>query len=513
MRDKEHVNIRWGMILSYLGLVVSVLGTLLTTNRVLEYIGDYNYGLYSFVGSVTSWLTIVTAALNASFVRFSAIEANEKNGDTSNTNTVYLKLFLIFDAVILCSSAAVLLCLYLQKIRIGQYSWEDSRCLYELFALSVLNIVITIPTTIYSLYITFKKEFIFARILAIGVSVMNYVGHLVLAYFTRSVISIAVFTVAITVVSAVFNYVFCHDHLDFRLGKVLLRDNRQKIKAIILFSGIIVFNTIVDQINSNVDKTILGFMKMPEAVTVYQLGYSFVAYLISMSVAISGVYVPTVNELVVQNKDDAVNALYLKVSKLQLLVMSLVAFAFVACGKDFVLWWVGPNRIDAYYVGAILMVLNICPLSINASIEIQRARNKHLFRAIVYFVFALLNVILSILFMGLFEGKNKIYGCVIGTVIATVGSHWVSMNLFNKIKMKLPVGRYFSEMGKVSAAGILGVAATYIVKSRALMTVDSYLLRFFIEGGIFVFVYGMIVALWNRKAVAAYLRRRSKNAD
>ena len=53
---KDNKNIKFGVILSYVGMAVSIVGTLLVSNRVLNYIGDYNYGLYSFVNSITTWL-------------------------------------------------------------------------------------------------------------------------------------------------------------------------------------------------------------------------------------------------------------------------------------------------------------------------------------------------------------------------------------------------------------------------------------------------------------------------
>ena len=76
----DRKNIKFGVILSFVSLGVSIIGTLFITNRVLNYIGDYNYGLYSFVNSITSWLSIVSAALSASFLRFATSESKKIKG-------------------------------------------------------------------------------------------------------------------------------------------------------------------------------------------------------------------------------------------------------------------------------------------------------------------------------------------------------------------------------------------------------------------------------------------------
>ena len=88
-------NIKLGAILSYVAMLISILGALFITNRVLNYIGDYNYGLYSFVNSITSWLTVLSSALASSFLRFQTIESKKNKESTSKTNGLYFELLLI----------------------------------------------------------------------------------------------------------------------------------------------------------------------------------------------------------------------------------------------------------------------------------------------------------------------------------------------------------------------------------------------------------------------------------
>ena len=51
---------------------------------------------------------------------------------------------------------------------------------------------------------------------------------------------------------------------------------------------------------------------------------------------------------------------------------------------------------NAYYVALLLIIPVTVPLIQNLGIEIQRAKNKHKFRSIVYFLIAIGNVLISI---------------------------------------------------------------------------------------------------------------------
>ena len=482
-------NIKMGVVLSYIGMFVSIFGALFVTNRVLNYIGDYNYGLYSFVNSITSWLTIVSSALASSFLKFTTVESKENNGDTSRTNSLYFKLLLYLGVGILVIGLSTIGILYGCKISLGKYDWEDSKLMYALFALSIFNISLTMPTCVYSLYIHFKNKFVFGKVLSIATTIINFVGHLLIAYFTHNIIFIAIFTIVMTLSTFGMNFWFSKKSLNIKFAKASIKENKVLIGSIIAFSSILLFNTIVDQVNTNVDKTLLGIFSIPEDVAIYQVGQQFGTYMMTMSVAVSGVFAPTLHHLVVNKNQNEINRLYLKISRAQTIILCAVAFGFLTCGYDFVLWWLGPNRINVFYVGAILLLVNLCPLTLNSSIEIQRAENKHKFRAFVYFGAAILNVLLSIAFLFLLPQEKAIFACLIGTVITKIGSHWIAMNIYNKKEIKLPVGKYMFTLLSHIILGFFGFIIVWRLRELLLKEIDSDLLKFICEGCIFVVIY------------------------
>ena len=506
---KERKNVKFGIILSYVNLAVSIIGSFFISNRVLFLIGDHNYGLFSFVNSITVWLTVISAALNSSFVRFSTIDAKEKEGDSSRINTIYFKLFAILGLAVLVLGLSTIAALYFTNTNFGKYDAEESKFIYILFALSIVNISLTIPSTLFNLFVLYKQRFIFDKLLTILLSVANFTGHILIAYFTRNVIYIAAYTIFITIVTFLFNFVYARKRIGMKFAKASLKENKLLLRQIVIFSGILVFNAIVDQINANVDKTLLGFFSIPEDVTIYQFGQQFNVYLVSMSIAVSSVFTPRIHDLIANDKQDEVNKLYLKVSKAQTIVMCLITFGFAACGYDFITIWIGASRINVYYVGLILMAIDICPLTLNSSIEIQRAKNKHLFRAIAYFAVAVGNIGLSILFLHLFPDDMKVFACLLGSVIARICSHWIAINLYNKKVIGLPVGRYMINLAIYFISSAIISGGILLLRFYVLSpVVSSSAILFIITGFIFVVLYGVFALILDRKFILQFIKRR-----
>lgn len=500
-------NIKMGVILSYVALGISIIGSLFITNRVLNLIGDYNYGLYSFVNSITSWLTVVSSALTASFLRFTILESHNNCDDVGKTNTIYFKLLLILGLIVFVIGIGLIIALYFSHICIGKYNWEDSKLMYFLFALSVFNIGLSMPTSIFSLYINYKKKFVFGKLLNIFIILFNFLGHFLIAYFTKNIVIIGAFTIVVTIMTFLINFIYCKKNLNISFAKATIKDNKSLTFAIIVFSSILLLNTIVDEVNTNVDKTLLGFFSIPENVTKYQMAQQLAGYFTTMSIAVSGVFAPSMHELVANNDKNEINNLYFKISKLQIVILCCVAFGFLTCGKNFILWWLGESRIDSYYVGVVLMIVGLGPLTMNASIEIQRAMNKHKFRALIYLVFAIVNVGFSVLFLIIFDSKYAIYACLLGTIISRVGSHWIAMNIYNKKVIKLPIGKYLLNLLIYIFIGVGCFFVVYIFNRVFIYSIESYLFRFLIQGFIFAFIYLLICFVINKRTVLNYVKQ------
>ena len=490
-------------------MAISIIGTLFVSNKVLFLIGDYNYGLWSFVCSITSWLTVVSSALTSSYLRFATREAVDRNGDTSRTNGVFLSMLFILGLVIFVLGSIIVLFLQLNKIPFASYSWEDSQILYILFFISIIDVSVGMPTCIYLLILNYNKKFVVVKLTSLFISIANPIFNYIIARFTGSIIVLSINTVASTLSVFIIEYVFVRKVMKCSVHFASLRKNKVIVYSIIAFSSILLLNSIVDQIDSSIDRTLLGIMSVPENVTIYHFGQQFCTYLFAMSLAVSGVFSPSFHKLVAEGKRDEVNNLFLKISEIQTIVLTLVAFGFLSCGKDFIIMWLGKEREEVFKVGVVLMMIELCPLSMNSSIEIQRASDKHKFRAFVYFFVAIVNLVLSIMFLKIFPSEYAIDACLLGSIIARMLSHWLLMNIYNSRVIKLPVKEYLLFLFKYISAGIFSSLVSLLLKKYLLINVPSILIRFLIEGGTFTLLFLSLVVLLDGKKLKAFLKERA----
>jgi O-antigen/teichoic acid export membrane protein len=97
------------------------------------------------------------------------------------------------------------------------------------------------------------------------------------------------------------------------------------------------------------------------------------------------------------------------------------------------------------------MVPAICPLIQNTGINIQRAKNKHKFRSIIYFFMAILNVILSVLLCQKYAG----IGSAIGTAISFIVANGLIMNIYYDKKIGIDIPRFWKNILRVSVGLII----------------------------------------------------------
>lgn len=481
----EGLNLRLGVILSYVILAVQMIGNIFVTPHMLNAIGDSNYGLYSFVTSITNWMTVITAALASAYVRFATIEKKEA-GTEKRVTSIFVTIFGLFSIVLFLLGCLILTILYFSGFTLDNYTPEQNDVLYVLFFLSCLNVAVTIFFNSFNLQLTFIRKFVWLRISSLFVALGTVLANLIVPLFTDSIIVLVIVYVCLTLVNGVLVVLVIFKNNWIKIGRVSLKENSALVRQIVVFSSFVLFNSVVDQINSNMDKTILGLLVDSSAVTIYQLSHTFNASLTTMSTAISSVFVPKINQLIVQDNRDELNRLFLKVSYIQLFVLCFIIGGFFACGNDFVLLWLGSKRIAVFQYACALTGMALVPLSVNLGIEIQRGMNKHKFRAILYFVLALVNVAVSVGLVYLLPEGYEIWGCIVGTAFSNIVGVWVILNIYNWKVIGLPMGTYF-----LSCLQMIGLTALCIIPSLAigsLVNFDAFA-SFLLEGVIFICIF------------------------
>lgn len=331
-----------------------------------------------------------------------------------------------------------------------------------IFLLSV-SMGISFPTSVFTNIITAHEKFVFQKLVNMIRTVANPIIMLPLLIMGVKSVGMVVVSVIITVSADIVFTVYClvylkvgfkFKHLDIRL-----------LKEIAVFSFYIAINSIIDQINWNVDKLLLGRFAGTIGVAVYGVASQLNTFYIQFSTSVSSVFTPRIYRLIAEKqKGSAIDDIFSRVGRIQFLILALICTGFIWFGKPFVRFWAGDEYSEAYYITMLLIVPAIVPLIQNIGIEIQRAYNKHKVRSLVYSVMAVGNLLISIPLCKLYGGT----GCAIGTAISLILANGFFMNIYYHKALNINIIHFWKEilcmMKGLIVPCIVGIGIAYIDK-------------------------------------------------
>ncbi|MHB9941097.1 teichoic acid transporter [Clostridium sporogenes] len=433
-------QLKAGAILSYISLFLNTIISLVYTPFMLRMMGQSEYGLYSLTASIVGYLTILDFGFGNAIVRYTAKyrALNDKEKEY-NLNGMFIVIYTMIGII----TTIIGFILYLNtgklfSVKMTPLEIEKAKVLMLLLA---FNLAVSFPLGIFSSIITAYEEFVFSKvinIIRIIISPCIMIPLLILGY--RS-IGMVVVTTILNICILLINMWYCLTKL-----KVKLYFNNfdfSLLREIIGYSFYIFLNIIVDKINWSADQFILGTVAGTVAVAVYSVAAQINTYYLSFSTAISGVFLPKLTAMVTRKASDKeLSDLFIKIGRIQYVIMAYILCEFLLLGQDFVNIWAGKDYSSAYYIAAILIIPVTVPLIQNLGISLLQAQNKQKFRSIVYTLIAVLNIIISIPLAKIYGG----IGSAIGTSIALILGNIVVMNIYYYKQIHINIPKFWKEI-------------------------------------------------------------------
>lgn len=424
-----------GVVLSYSSELIKILTMLLYTPIMLRLLGQSEYGLYQLVHSVVSYLGLLSLGFTASYIRYySKFKVEGKQEEISKLNGMFMTFFLIIAGIALtCGAIMVTNIEAIFKTGLSDSEYPIARVL---MVLMIINLAITFPNSVFTCITSAHEKFFFQRLLIILQNILNPFLTLPLLILGYGSIGMVLITTFLTLAQFIANICF----VKFRLKEKFIYKgfNFSLLKDIWRFTFFIFLNQIIDQINWSVDRFLLGRMIGTTTVAVYGLGAQINTMYLQLSSSISSVFVPKVNSIVANDNDNhQLSLLFTRIGRIQFMVLSLILSGFIFLGKPFMKIWGGEGYEESYYVALFLIIPVTVPLIQNLGIEIQRAKNKHQARAIVYFFIAIGNIFLSIPLIKLMGAT----GAAVGTAISLFVGNIMFMNWYyhKRIGIEIPM--------------------------------------------------------------------------
>lgn len=478
-------QLKAGVILSYISEGITVLVGLIYTPVMLRLLGQSEYGLYQLASSVISYLGLLSLGFGGSYVRYySRYKAVNDSIGIEKLNGMFMTIFIVIG--IISALAGSVLIANVENIFSESLTADEVSTARVLMTLMIFNLAISFPGSVFSSHITANEQYIFQRVVLILRNILNPFLTLPLLLMGYKSIAVVFIQTVLSVSAFAANMVFCKRKL--KMSFDFTRFDGKFLKELFMFSFWIFLNQIIDQVNNQLDKFILGIYSGTISVAIYGVANQIFIMYITFSTSISAVFTPRVNRMVAQrNNNNELTDLFIKVGRIQFILLFLTVSGFVVFGKFFINFWAGEGYEDAYIIGLLLIIPGTVPWIQNLGIEIQRAKNKHQLRSIIYLLMAVINVVLSI---PLAQRYGAI-GAALGTCISYIVGNGIAMNIVYQTKIGINVISFWRSILSFVPGLIMPIAMAVLIIN--FVSFDS-LLEFCIWIIIYIITY--IISMW-----------------
>lgn len=482
---KSSKEIKIGAILSYVIIIANMLIGILYTPILTEKLGQSEYGLYSLVTSIISYLTILDFGFGNAIIIYTT--RYRTNNEKEKQEKLHGMFFLIYTIIgVIAGIIGAVIWANADKMFANSMTPEEIDKAKILLGILTFNLIVTFPLSVFSSIITAYEKFVFAKILNLARIILNPIIMIILLNIGYKSVALVILTTVLNITTLILNYLYCRKKLKIKLkfGKL----DFSLLKEIIAYSVWVFLNSIMDKINLSLDQFILGVYAGTAAVAVYSIAGNLNQMYINFSTAISGVLLPRVTEMEEKKATDKeFTDIFIKTGRMQFIIMALIISGFVLFGREFInILWVGPEYDQSYFIACVLMIPCTVPLIQNVGLNILQAKNKYKFRVIVLFAFAILNVIVSIILAQIYGG----IGAAIGTAISVILGQIIFMNIFYYKKIKLDIPLFWKNIFKMSIPMLIAIVIAIIIKQ--VWTINSSLILI-IQIVIYTTIYGILV--------------------
>lgn len=474
-----------GAVLGYLNIIVKNLVNLVYTPMLLAFVGQADYGVYQTANSFVFSLTLLTFGFSEAYIRFYTQEkAKGDECDIRRLNGMYLMLYIVVCTVAL--SLGLLFSANVATFFAGSFTSEQVGLAGELMAIMSFNVAATLFSTVFDAYILAHEQFKFQQSRQMFTSLATPGVAFVLLNVGMGAVGVASAQLAVTLTLLVLNARFAIVKLGMKFD--ISRFDGSLFRAIAAFSAWIFGNQVCELVNQSVPNMILGALSGAVTVSVFAVSINIRGIFVSLSTVMSNVFVPKINRIVAESDDNAeLTRLMTRVGRYQMFLFCWVYCGFILLGRFFIVKWAGEGFMDAYWLISTMALPLVIPLCQNTGIEIQRAKNRHKARSVVYLCMALLNVA----FTWVASPYLGYWAPAIAYIASISLGNGLFMNWYYHARIGLDMGYFWRRNLPVAlvSAGVLAVCMGFV----HLAPVSNWLL-FLVWGAVYTTLFAL--AMW-----------------
>lgn len=438
------MNRKIGVILSYILMIFEVLSTLLLTPFIIRTLGDSEYGVYKLSAAIVAYLLLLDLGIGNAVTRYVAKYRAQGNMIQSRR---FLGLTTIYYAIIaaICLIAGMILILLYPTVFATGLSADEIALGQKLLSITIINTAVTLASVGFKNTIIAYERFDISRGLSIVMIIIRIAatyGALKIGLGSIGIVSVNLTLTILTNLIFVLVVIF-----KLKLKPMFRGITAAMVKEVAVYSSFILIQMIATQINACADQVLLGMFVEASTVIIalYSVGQQITQYFQSIGSSVTGVLMPGVVKLV-ESKATPQQLCdeMIRIGRLILMVLGLIWSGFLVFGQQFITLWVGPEKLDSYWVALILMTAQMFMLTEAIGTQILWSMNEHKEQSILKISIVILNIFLTIALIR----WNPLYGATIGTFISLMLGDIGVMNLIFVKKIKVKLGTYYAGLFK-----------------------------------------------------------------
>jgi len=482
----QHVNRsrnerRFGAALGLVGVFASILVGLLLTPIMLKYLNKSEFGLYQLIGAFVGYFALMDFGISGTLSRH--IAKYQAEGDKIQQDNLFSMCMIIYFVIgILLLGIGYGIYQNLSRI------FEHSLTLQELSQAKIMFIIVlgsifaTVLGRAYMGAISGCERFIFPRVVGIAAMLFRIGAILAILLCGKRAIGVVFGEAVISLLILTLNFAYARFVLKIRFK--LHYWDWQIFTEVMSFAFWLFLAALVLQINFRLGRIILGIMTSTSLVAVYAIAMQINTLYNALPTAISQVFLPKATRLVVNNASgEELTRFMIGPSRYQLMLLGGVLSGYLLFGRQFITLWAGPDYIDAWTVGLLVLIPVTIPLYQNVVLKILQAKSLLRTRSLINLVLAVINAIISIFLVRAYG----LLGPAIGTGFVLLIGHGIILNLYYHYGVGLNMLLFFRESNKkifpvIIFSLTLGIVLIYL-------SLGNGWFGLIVQGSLFLIIY------------------------
>ena len=458
-------QLKAGAILSYITIIISIIIALVYTPIMIRLLGQSEFGLYSLIGSLAAYFSILDLGLGNAIVRYTARNRAKEDRDfESRLNGTFLILYSIIGLLTIFIGIIVLY--NIEFIFSNSLDNTEINKAKIMLIILIINFSLSFPLSVFHSIIRAYERFVVDKLLSIVRISITPILTLPLLFFGYGSISMVVVSTIVNLSVLFYATYYAFKELQIKVNFNIV--DKLVIKEIFGYSFFIFLNIIVDQIFWKTDQIILGIVSGTVSVAIFAIAMQFITLYKQFSTAISNLFLPKLSIMEANNTSiEGFSEVFIKYGRIQFTLIAYILSGFIVFGQYFINFWAGEDYSSAYYIVLIIMIPLTIPLTQNIGIGILQAKNKLAFRSILYIILAIINIFITIPLAIEYDG----IGTAFATGISLIIGHIIIMNIYYYKSIGLNIPSYWLNIFKLMIPVIFSIAiGVFVTKQIFLIT-------------------------------------------